>query len=75
MRLRNLDEFKPLRDYLAAEEAKHKAFLVGCNEDRPMHVAQGMARAITGINELIEGAPVVLEALVEKERRLSQAGK
>ena len=61
MRLRNLDENKPLRDYLAAENAKHMAFLIGCNEDRPMHVAQGMIRATKGLTDLIEQAPSLLD--------------
>ena len=71
MRVRNLEEFKPLREYLQAEQTKHTTFLIGCNEDRPMHVAQGMLRAISGLNELIDKAPAALEqqVLAEQKRR------
>ena len=70
MRVRNLDEFRPLREYLATENEKHTNFLIGCNEDRPMHVAQGMLRATKGLTDLIDSAPVLLD----KERRPQQAG-
>lgn len=61
LRIRNLDEFKPLRDHLAGEKAKHMTFLVGCNEDRPLHVAQGMVRALGALTDLIEQAPSLLD--------------
>lgn len=71
MRVRNLDEFKPLRDYLAAENTKHTGFLIGCNEDRPMHVCQGMLRATTALTNLIDNSP----ELLDKERQSQSAGK
>ena len=61
MRLRNLDENKPLRDYLAAEAAQHDTFLRNSNQDRPVAVAQGMSRAVHGLIDLIEKAPELLE--------------
>lgn len=61
LKVRNLDEFKPLREYLDAEEAKHMAFLMTTNEDRPMHVAQGMLRALNALTNLIQEAPSLLD--------------
>jgi hypothetical protein len=61
MRVRNLEEFRPLREYLDAEQAKHMAFLMTTNEDRPMHVAQGMLRALSALTDLIEQAPSLLD--------------
>lgn len=69
LRLRNLDEFKPLREYLQTEAATHMAFLMNTNEDRPMHVAQGMLRAVDKLQNLIEVSPTLLEQAANKERR------
>lgn len=68
MKLRNLDEFRPLRDFLASEASKHDLFLRNTNQDRPLAVAQGMSRAIHDLIDFIDSAPAELE----KERPQSR---
>lgn len=61
VRLRNMPEFQAFRIYLDVRVAAHVEALVGLNEDRAMHVAQGMAREAKHLVELIEQSPALLD--------------
>lgn len=60
-RVRNGPDFKPFRDWLAETTADTVAVLLGSNDDRVMHQAQGALRQLKKLTDFIEAAPGLLE--------------
>lgn len=65
LRLRNMPEMAPFRDYLKSEEAKAVDAMIGMNEDRPMYRAQGAVRQLRLLQILIEDAAKVRDKVVK----------
>lgn len=65
LRIRNLPEFSAFRTYLEEEQKRVDLMLRNLNDDRSLHIAQGEARRLESILNLIEQSP----ALLDKERR------
>jgi len=61
VRLRNMPEFAPLKAHLDSRMKLHTDALIGLNEDRPLHIAQGMAREAAHLLNLIEQSPTLLD--------------
>ena len=57
LRLNNLNEFKPFREYLDTELQRVTSALIECQDDRQVAVLQGEARALKDIKMLIERSP------------------
>lgn len=66
LKIRNLNEFSALREYLKAEREYDMTILTSANDDRQMHLAQGAVRRMDMILEVIERSA----GLLEKERRV-----
>ena len=64
LKIRNLNEFSPFRDYLETELRETMMTMINCNDDRQMHCHQGAVRKLTALHDLIDGAP----GLLDKER-------
>lgn len=65
LRIRNLQEFSAFKAYLEEEQRKVDLMLRNLNDDRSIHIAQGEARRLESILNLIEQSNVLLD----KERR------
>lgn len=61
IRVRNMPEMAPLKGYLETRMKLHTDALVGLNEDRALHIAQGMAREAGHLLNLIEQSPTLLD--------------
>ena len=61
IRIRNLPEFAPFRELLASELKAETSRMLGLAEPKDMWRAQGAARAITKLQNLIENANSILE--------------
>ena len=65
LKIRNLNEFKALRDWIEKEESSLNGQLRNLNDDRALHKSQGAAQELEKIKTLIEGS----QALLEKHRQ------
>lgn len=61
LKINNLNDFKPFREYLAGQLEMHKTRLVFMADDRQVHNLQGRAQALKELMDLIEGAPAALD--------------
>ena len=65
LKIRNLNEFKALRDWIEKEESSLNGQLRNLNEDRALHKAQGAAQELEKLKALIDGS----QDLLEKHRK------
>lgn len=63
-KVRNLNEFAPLREWLLEERDATVLLMTNSNDDRTMHLAQGALRALNKFQELIDKSA----SLVDKGR-------
>ena len=61
LKIRNLNDFKGFRDWLDKKEKELNNSLRDLNEDTPIRLAQGKARFLKELKDLIETSQEVLE--------------